>query len=107
MRFLAGMLVLLAAAAQSADVQPDPRLRYNRNTYHPVMEILKERRSKPVTEEKLEALKSLPLESIWGVLRRLGYVNSSFAGMKTTQPDARLVGRAITIRYLPSASGPK
>lgn len=103
MRPLAGVMLLLAAAAaaQTGDVQPDPKLRYNRNTYHPVMEVLKERRAKPVDEHKLEALKTLPFESIWGVLRRLGYVNASFTGLKTTQPDARMVGRALTIRYLP------
>jgi regulator of RNase E activity RraA len=103
MRVLAGLLWLfaVAAAAPAADVQPDAKLRYNRNTYHPVMEVLKERRAKPVAADKLEALKTLPFESIWGTLRRLGYVNASFTGLKTTQPDARMVGRALTIRYLP------
>jgi len=80
-------------------VTPDPALRKNRNTYSPVMEVLKSKRT-PATDEQLEELKKFPFEAIWGVLKGLGY-NTSFTGLKPTRPEARLVGRALTMRYLP------
>jgi 4-hydroxy-4-methyl-2-oxoglutarate aldolase len=90
----AGILPLLAA-----DIAADPKLRANRNTYSPVIEVLKDKRGS-VTEAQLEQLKNLPLEAIWGAARQLGY-NNYHAGLKSTRPDERLVGRALTIRYLP------
>ena len=85
------------AAAQ--DVTPDKALRKNRNTYHPVMDILKAQQT-TVTDQQLEDLREFPLEAIWGVLKGLGY-NNYMTGLKATRPEARLVGRAVTIRYLP------
>jgi regulator of RNase E activity RraA len=93
------LLTLVLGVTVGADVTPDPELRKSRNTYNPVMEVLKsERRS--VTDEQLEELKAIPLEAIWGAAKRLGYDNY-FSGLKATRPEARLVGRALTIRYLP------
>jgi regulator of RNase E activity RraA len=43
----------------------------------------------------------LPIEAVWGILQQLGYVNCHYSGLKSTQPRERLVGRAMTIRYLP------
>ncbi|MBM3839945.1 MAG: hypothetical protein FJ398_18640 [Verrucomicrobia bacterium] len=83
-----------------AQVDPDPKLRANRTTYHPAMEVLKPQRT-PVTDEQLEQLKKFPLEAVWGVLQQLGYVNCHYSGLKSTQPQARVAGRALTIRYLP------
>jgi len=91
---------LYCAALCLAQVVPDPKLRANRNTYHPVIEVLKATRG-TVTDEQLEELKRLPLESIWMNVRNLGYLNCHFSGMKSTRPQERLVGRALTIRYLP------
>lgn len=91
MRFLLILTILLPAAAQQ---------RAARDTYHPVTEILKATRQE-VTPAQMEQLRKLPLESIWGAVRGLGYVNCYFAGLKTTRPGERLVGRAVTIRYLP------
>lgn len=101
MRYLAcvGSLTLLAAVV-AAQITPDPRLRYNHDTYHPVMEVLKSKRT-PVTDEQLEQLKRLPLEAIWSGVQGLGYVNCSVSGLKSSRPNERLVGRALTIRYLP------
>jgi len=94
------VLAVLAAAAAAAQVTPDPRLRANRNTYHPVMDVLRDKRT-PVTDEQLEQLKKFPLEAVWGALQRLGYTNCHVSGLKTTRPQERLAGRALTIRYLP------
>lgn len=88
------------AAVAAAQVTPDPKLRANRDTYHPVIELLKARRT-PVTGQQLEQLKKLPLESIWAAIQRLKYTNCHYSGLKSTRPQERLVGRALTIRYLP------
>jgi regulator of RNase E activity RraA len=92
-------LFLLAAAA-AAQVTPDPRLRANRNTYSPVMEVLRDQRT-PVTDEQLEQLKKFPLEAVWAAAQRLGYTNCHVSGLKSTRPQERLAGRALTMRYLP------
>lgn len=98
MRTLA--LFAVAACALAADVTPDPRLRQNRDTYHPVIDLLKPSRGK-VTDAQLARLKTLPLEAIWGAVQSKGYTNCHHSGLKSTRPDERLVGRALTIRYLP------
>ncbi|MEK7408503.1 MAG: hypothetical protein AAB225_25815 [Acidobacteriota bacterium] len=88
------------AVAATAQVTPDPKLRANRNTYHPVMEVLAARRA-TVSDEQLEQLKKLPLEAVWGALQRLKYTNCHYSGLKSTRPQEKLAGRALTIRYLP------
>jgi regulator of RNase E activity RraA len=91
-------LLLIASAA--AQVTPDPKLRVNRNTYHPVVEVLRDQRT-AVTDAQLEQLKKLPLEAVWAAVNRLGYIYCYVSGLKTTRPQERLAGRALTIRYLP------
>jgi len=97
LRFLA--IIIFVVGVARGQVTPDPALRRNRDTYSPVMDVLKATRT-PVNNEQLDELKKFPLEAIWAVLKGLGY-NNYFAGLKTTRPEARLVGRALTIRYLP------
>ena len=92
-------VMVLAAGVAMGQMTPDPALRKNRNTYSPVMEVLKSKRT-PATDEQLAELKTFPIEAIWGVLKGLGY-NNYLAGLKPTRPEARLVGRALTMRYLP------
>ena len=91
----------LVAAASFAQVVPDPKLRANRNTYSPVLEVIKPTMGM-VTDEQLEKLKNLQLEPIWQAVQALGYRNCHFSGLKTSRPGERLVGRALTIRYLPA-----
>lgn len=100
MRFVFYGCLMLGTAALSAQVTPDPKLRGNRDTYHPVMEVLKSQRT-PVTAEQLDEIKKLQLETLWAVLQNLGYKNCHYTGLKSTRPEERLVGRALTIRYLP------
>ena len=83
-----------------AQVTPDAKLRVRRDTYHPVMDVLASQRT-PVTDAQLEELKTFPFEAIWAVLQSLGYTNCHYSGLKSTRPEERLVGRALTIRYLP------
>ena len=97
----AGILLILAAAGCAfAQAVPDAKLRYNRNTYSPVVDILKPEMGS-ISDAELEHLKGLQLEPIWQAVQALGYTNCHYSGMKSTRPNERLVGRALTIRYLP------
>jgi 4-hydroxy-4-methyl-2-oxoglutarate aldolase len=89
-----------AAAAPPADVTADPKLRGNHDTYHPVMDLLKAK-SVRLSDEQMEKLKGFPIEAMWASVRDLGYVNAHHSGLRSTRPSERLVGRALTIRYLP------
>jgi len=80
------------------DVPPPPHFRANRTSYSAVMDVLRPTRPS-VTPEQLERLKTLQFETIWGQLGdyKSCYVRD-FTGPRTGQ---RLIGRALTIRYLP------
>jgi regulator of RNase E activity RraA len=90
----------LCAAPPPGDVTPDTKLRASRDTYHPAMDMLKAK-SLRLTDEQMEKLKSFPLEAVWASVRDLGYTNAHHSGLRSTRPSERLVGRALTIRYLP------
>jgi regulator of RNase E activity RraA len=64
------------------------------------MDKLAHARDVLVTDEQLAELKSLQLEAIWGGLG--DYQANYVLGMQTTQPGERVVGRALTMRFLPS-----
>jgi regulator of RNase E activity RraA len=93
-------VVGIGAASPAGDVTPDPKLRGNRDTYHPAMDLLKAK-SVRLTDEQMEKLKSFPLEAVWASVQNLGYTNAHMSGLLSTRPNERLVGRALTIRYLP------
>ncbi len=92
-------MIVLVSGITKGQVTPDPAMRYNRDSYSAVMEIVKSQRT-PVTDEQLAKLRTFPYETIWTMVKSLGY-NTSFTGLKGTRPEAVLVGRALTIRYLP------
>ena len=54
-----------------------------------------------VSDEVLEKARKLPLEAMWGAVQRHGYRHCFVGELKTTQPRVKLVGRAVTLRYLP------
>jgi regulator of RNase E activity RraA len=72
--------------------------RTNRTSYSAIMEVLESTRA-TVSDEQLEQLKQVPLEVIFGAIGeyRLNYA----IGFENTQPGERLVGRALTMRFLP------
>ena len=84
-----------------SDLYPPEGFRVNRTSYSSVMEVLRPTRP-AVTQE--HALKKLQLEDIWSALGeyRVNYVR----GFKGTQPGERLVGRALTMRFLPPRPDP-
>ena len=87
-------------AAPAGDVTPDPKLRTRRNTYHPALDVLSAK-SVRLTDEQMEKLETFPLEAVWAAAREMGYTNAHMSGLLSTRPQERLVGRALTIRYLP------
>jgi len=104
MKTLATALLLSAAAplfAQSAapaSQSKDPK--FSRDTWSPVMEVLRAKRTR-VSDAQLQRLKAAPIEAVWGAVQRQKYLFCFVNGMQMTQPDKKLVGRALTMRYLP------
>jgi 4-hydroxy-4-methyl-2-oxoglutarate aldolase len=101
-----GALVLLGfggsfAYAQAAASTPTVQVnRASRDTWTPVMDVLKAQRT-AVTDAQLQRLAELPIEAVWGGLQGKRYQHSFVTGFQQTQPGAKLVGRALTMRYLP------
>ena len=87
-----------APATASKSVQVN---RAARDTWTPVMDVLKTARTVKVTDAQLQRLRELPLEAVWGALQSRRYVRSFEGGFQLTVPNAKLVGRAVTMRYLP------
>jgi 4-hydroxy-4-methyl-2-oxoglutarate aldolase len=94
-----GAAVPVAAQTATAPA-PVPVNRAARDTWTPVMDVLKAQR-RPVTDAQLARLAELPIEAVWGGLQGQRYQHCFVTGFQTTQPTAKLVGRALTMRYLP------
>jgi regulator of RNase E activity RraA len=88
------------AAQTAAATATVPVNRAARDTWTPVMDVLKAQR-RPVTDAQLARLAELPIEAVWGGLQGKRYQHCFVTGFQTTQPTAKLVGRALTMRYLP------
>lgn len=102
---LAVTLFLLAAAPalaqQNAAAPQAPKgFRSTRTTFSPVMDVLAPARAR-VTDAQLAKLKKLPIEAVWGAVQAKGYRHSFVNEWIMTRPGERLVGRALTMRYLP------
>ena len=81
------------------DVPAPEGFRVNRTSYSAVMDVLGPTRPE-VTQEQLDQLRSAALESLFSALGeyRLNYAS----GFSNTRPGERVVGRALTMRFLPS-----
>lgn len=108
---ICGWIPAAAVAAQQTTGEPSKRgaatsktvqvNRAARDTWTPIMEVLKPGRTAVVTDAQLQRLRELPLEAVWGALQGRRYVRSFEGGFQMTVPNAKLVGRAVTMRYLP------
>jgi 4-hydroxy-4-methyl-2-oxoglutarate aldolase len=57
---------------------------------------------RPIVPDKiLERLKNVSLEEAWGILRNKGYNNQFEGDWMLLRPEQVLVGRALTVQYLP------
>ena len=102
-KFIAiGILILasLFAYSQSSNIQIPPGLRALKNTFSPLMEVIKDKRVR-VTDEQLAQLKTMQIENLWGAVQNKGYKNCFISHLKLTQPGLQMAGRALTMRYLP------
>ena len=80
------------------DVEAPDGFRTNRTSYSAIMDVLAPSRPE-VTQEQLAQLRSIPLEAIFGAV---GEYRTNYArGFANTHPGERLVGRALTMRFLP------
>ena len=81
------------------DVEAPDGFRVNRTSYSAIMDVLGPTRTE-VTQEQLDELRSAPLETLFGALGeyRLNYAS----GFTNTRPGERVIGRALTMRFLPS-----
>jgi len=60
----------LAGAAPPADVAADAQLRARRDTYHPVIDLLRTKAVR-LSDEQMEKLKGFPLEAVWASITML------------------------------------
>ncbi len=87
-------------APLSKDHPVPAQARGNRQSYSALKQVL-DRKRVTVTDAQIEELKKHQLEGLWGAMgeyRETNYVR----GFKSTRPGERLVGRALTMRFLPS-----
>jgi len=94
--------IAFPAAAQTAaprsDVPAPPGFRANRNSYSSILDVLRPS-LREIAGDDVRRLKALQFETIWGALGE--YQGNYVRGFVTTQPGQLLVGRAVTIRFLP------
>jgi regulator of RNase E activity RraA len=103
--FCIGSLWTTAVSAQvpfdqdfGADVVAPDGFRTNRTSFSAIMEVLAPSRPE-VTQEQLDQLRAIPLEAIFAAV---GEYRTNYArGFANTRPGERLVGRALTMRFLP------
>jgi len=91
---------LFAQAVAAPPAAPAKDLKFSRDTYSPIMEMLRPART-PVSDAQLAKLKAVPIEAVWGAVQKQKYLFCFVNGMQMTQPGTKLVGRALTMRYLP------
>jgi regulator of RNase E activity RraA len=64
------------------------------------MDVLKKDRPR-VTDEQLARVARYPIEALWNGVQNQGYTRNFANHFRLTQPGTKLVGRALTMRYLP------
>ena len=89
----------LGRSEQAAAPAPSS-VRASRNTFSAVMDVLGPSRTR-LTDEQIARLKKVPIEAVWGALQARQYQHCFVNDLKLTQPGTKLVGRALTMRYLP------
>jgi regulator of RNase E activity RraA len=93
-------LVYAQVRSQSWQVAVPKELRAQKNTWTPLMDVLAPRRPR-LTDAQITQLKEQQIENLWGAAQNLGYRHNFISHLKLTQPGLKMVGRALTMRYLP------
>ncbi len=81
--------------------QATPPARAARDTWTPVMAVLEPGRKTAVSPAQLQRLRELPIEALWAALQTRQYVRSFEGGFQQSVDNPKIVGRAVTMRYLP------
>ncbi|HJO11939.1 MAG: hypothetical protein QGG67_19515 [Gammaproteobacteria bacterium] len=81
-----------------SDVPVPDGFRTNRTSFSAIMDVLAPSRPE-VTQAQLDQLREIPLEAIFGAIGE--YRTNYVRGFANTRPGERLVGRALTMRFLP------
>jgi regulator of RNase E activity RraA len=95
----AAALFACAGPALAWGAQATPS-RASRDTYDAVMDVLRPSRTR-LTEEQIARLLKVPIEAVWGAVQAKGYRHCFVNDFQLTQPATKMVGRALTMRYLP------
>ena len=102
--FLIGVLIPVTASAQATATAPSPATiqvnRASRDTWTPLMDVLKSQRT-AVTDQQVARLLDLPIEAVWAALQSRQFQLCFVNGFEQTQPGSKVVGRALTMRYMP------
>src|SRR5688572_17761645 len=93
-------LVLCGWSAAGAQPAAPPN-RAARDPWTPVMAVLEPGRKPAVSPAQLQRLRELPIEALWGALQTRQYVRSFEGGFQVSVDNPKIVGRAVTMRYLP------
>src|SRR5712692_3932762 len=97
---LVSFLFAAAGGAEQAAPTAPSSVRASRNTYSAVMDVLSSSRPR-VTDEQLARLKKVPIEAVWAAIQGKGYKQCFATDFRLTQPGRKMVGRALTMRYMP------
>jgi regulator of RNase E activity RraA len=102
---LLAAVLIVASAASAVGQAPAAKTtevnRASRDTWTPVMDVLKPKRTAVVTDAQLQRLRDLPIEAVWGALQGRRYIRTFEGGFQVSVASPKLVGRAVTMRYLP------
>ncbi|MBL8228422.1 MAG: dimethylmenaquinone methyltransferase [Bryobacterales bacterium] len=93
--------VLLFAGLASAQVFTFTREQMLQYTEKNPFERFADGRPK-VPDNMLERMRELTAEDIWGVLPGAGFQNQFEGGWKLLHPGKKLVGRAVTVQFMPA-----
>jgi regulator of RNase E activity RraA len=96
----AGAQMAVPRKDEPLDAAARARLRAARDTWSPLMDVLGPSRT-PVSDAQLARLKAFPIEAVWGAVQRHKYLFCFVNHLQSTQPQTKLAGRALTMRYLP------
>src|SRR3954468_3326825 len=94
---IAGLALSTHASAQVFSFTRDEMIRY---TVKNPFERFPDGRPK-IPDSLLEKAKGLSSEEIWGMLPGAGYNNQFEGGWQILHPGKKLVGRAVTVQYMP------
>jgi regulator of RNase E activity RraA len=100
MRFVCLLLCALSASAQLSTLSKEQMLKL---TAKNPFERFDDGRPK-VPDAQLQKIKDISAEDVWTVVATKGFPNHFAGGFKLTAPNKKLVGRVVTVQFMPARS---